>query len=71
MIHDLFQSTMYMYFSKQKYVIFCMIKWETIVILKENLPYRPSFTACTYNVYITEFRKRKTNNWLINDWGDH
>lgn len=48
MIHDLFQSTMYMYFSKQKYVIFCMIKWETIVILKENLPYRPSFTTCTY-----------------------
>lgn len=45
MIHDLFQSTCT---SVNKNMIFCMIKWETIVILKENLPYRPSFTACTY-----------------------
>lgn len=48
-----------------------MIKWEIIVILKENLFYRFLFIICIYNIYIIEFRKRKINNWLINDWGDY
>lgn len=58
----------YMYFSKQKRD-FLHDQMGNNCHIKRKFTLQ-AFIYYMY-IYITEFRKRKTNNWLINDWGDH